>query len=172
MPSTDIQELQAQLGEQCKKVRDGDLRRAESMLISQAHSLDVIFAKLALDASVSLHSNMHMAETQLRLALKAQSQCRTTLETLAAMKNPPVVFARQANISHGHQQVNNEGIASTAPTRVRQIESKPNELLEHDHDERLDTRAKGKAGQGNKAVATVEVIHGAANRRRQSKRQP
>lgn len=40
-----------------------------------------------------------------RLALKAQGQCRATVETLAAIKNPPVVFARQANIAHGPQQV-------------------------------------------------------------------
>ncbi len=33
----------------------------------------------------------------MRMALRAQSQCRTTLETLAAIKNPPSVYARQAN---------------------------------------------------------------------------
>lgn len=42
----------------------------------------------------------------MRLGLKAQDQCRHTLETLAVMKNPPV-FARQANIANGPQQVNN-----------------------------------------------------------------
>jgi hypothetical protein len=36
--------------------------------------------------------------TYLRLGLKAQSQCRATLETLAAIKNPrPVAFVQQAN---------------------------------------------------------------------------
>jgi len=39
--------------------------------------------------------------------LKAQSQCRATLEALAAIKNPPIVYARQANIAAGPQQVNN-----------------------------------------------------------------
>lgn len=39
--------------------------------------------------------------------LKAQSQCRATLETLAAIKVGPAIFARQANIAHGPQQVNN-----------------------------------------------------------------
>jgi hypothetical protein len=43
----------------------------------------------------------------MRLALKAQSQSRATVETLAAIKNPPVVYARQANFAAGHQQVNN-----------------------------------------------------------------
>jgi hypothetical protein len=35
----------------------------------------------------------------MRLALRAQGQCRATLETLAVMKSPPTVFARQANIA-------------------------------------------------------------------------
>jgi hypothetical protein len=43
----------------------------------------------------------------MRLALKAQSQCRATLEALANIKNPPVVIARQANFAAGPQQVNN-----------------------------------------------------------------
>jgi len=56
------------------------------------------------------------AETYMRLALKAQSQCARTIEVLAAMKNPPVVFAKQANISHGHQQVNNGTNATNTHT--------------------------------------------------------
>jgi hypothetical protein len=53
-------------------------------------------------------------ERYLRLALKAQNQCRATLETLAAIKNPPVVFTKQANINHGNgnQQINNGTLAS------------------------------------------------------------
>jgi hypothetical protein len=43
----------------------------------------------------------------MRLALKAQGQCRATLETLAVLKNPPTVFAKQANIAAGAQQVTN-----------------------------------------------------------------
>ena len=44
----------------------------------------------------------------LRSDLKAQAQCRATLEALAEIKNPhPVAFVKQANISSGHQQVNN-----------------------------------------------------------------
>lgn len=42
------------------------------------------------------------------MALKAQAQCRATLETLAEIKNPqPTAFLRQANIAYGPQQVNN-----------------------------------------------------------------
>ena len=44
-----------------------------------------------------MNEHLPAAETYMRLALKAQSQCRATLETLANIKNPPTVFARQAN---------------------------------------------------------------------------
>ncbi len=56
---------------------------------------------------------MGTAETLLRLALKAQSQCRTTLLTLAEIKNPrPIAFVNQANFAHGPQQVNNRTLAA------------------------------------------------------------
>jgi hypothetical protein len=65
----------------------------------------------------------------MRLALKAQAQCRATIETLATMKNPPLVIAKQANISAGHQQVNNG-----APSRAEVSSNQPNELFEHSHE--------------------------------------
>jgi hypothetical protein len=43
------------------------------------------------------------------LALKAQSQCRATLETLTTIKSPPVLFAKQENIAAGPEQVNLDG---------------------------------------------------------------
>jgi len=52
----------------------------------------------------------------MRLALRAQSQCRATLETLAVIKNPTTVaYVRQANIANGPQQVNN------APQTAREV---------------------------------------------------
>ena len=60
----------------------------------------------------------------MRLALKAQGQCRATLETLATIKNPPVVFARQANIAQGPQQVNN---TATVECRDDQPPRAPNQ---------------------------------------------
>jgi hypothetical protein len=68
-------------------------------------------------------------ETFLRLELKAQAQCRSTLETLATIKNPPVIYAKQANISN-NQQINN-GVP--APSHAKEIKNQPNELLEVQH---------------------------------------
>ncbi len=80
-----------------------DLGRAESMLLVQAHTLDAIFNNLARRAINAEY--MPSLESYLKLGLKAQGQCRATLDTLAKMKNPsPVNFVAQANIAHGHQQ--------------------------------------------------------------------
>jgi hypothetical protein len=90
----------------------------------------------------------------MRLALKSQAQCRQTLETLSTIKNPPVIFAKQANISNGHQQVNN-CIATQAENNQKQ----QNELLENTHGERLDIRTKGETIEVNTAMETVGKIH-------------
>ena len=76
------------------------------MLTAQAHTLDAIFNKLALLAINTKY--MDELEPYLKLALRAQSQCRTTWAVLATIKNPPVMgYVRQANVPHRPQQVNN-----------------------------------------------------------------
>ncbi|MBK8571723.1 MAG: hypothetical protein IPN91_03565 [Holophagaceae bacterium] len=75
------------------------ITEVESMLIGQAFSLQAIFMKLADRASRT--TLVKHIEVDLRLALKAQAQCCRTLEVLAGIKNPPVVLARQANITSG-----------------------------------------------------------------------
>ncbi|MBL8226389.1 MAG: hypothetical protein JNM50_13780 [Chromatiales bacterium] len=94
------------------------------------------------------------ADTYLRLALKAQSQCRTTLEALVALKRPPVVIAQQTNVTTGPQQVNN-GVVGQPGENKKQ----PNELLEVNHGERLDTRAAGTAGGSDTGLAAVGGLH-------------
>lgn len=99
----------------------------------------------------------------MRLALKAQSQCRTTLETLAVIKNPPtsVAFVRQANIAHGAQQVNN-GSTAEAP-RARELEITPNKLLETSDGKRLDVEAATQAVGANPHVEAVGKVNRAEN---------
>ena len=93
---------------------EGDLKRLEAMLTAQAHTLDAIFNNLARRAINT--EDMNQLEPYLKLALRAQSQCRATWEALATIKNPPVMgYVRQANVAHGPQQVNN---ASVAPNNV------------------------------------------------------
>ena len=67
-----------------------------------------------------------------------------TLETLATIKNPPVVFARQANINNGgQQQVNNGAQPMDSRAPAANYLTQPTELLEASDGQRLDTRAAG-----------------------------
>lgn len=146
-----LQVLKAQAG----TIKRGDLSEAEAMLGSQATALNMMFAELARRAALNMGEYMGAAETYMKLALRAQSQCRATLETLAAIKSPPVVIARQANIAHGPQQVNN--VASIA--RADESGKLPTELLEHQHGQRLDTGAAHASGGSDQAMAALETIH-------------
>lgn len=156
------------LKEHAGKIKGGDLARVEAMLGGQAAALNTMFAELARRGALNMGEYMGAAETYLKLALRAQSQCRATLETLATIKNPPV-FAKQANIAHGPQQVNNEA-ANIA--RAEQIEYKPNELLEHDHAQRLDTGKATTTSGSHQAVEAVAAIHRPANGRRKGSDKP
>lgn len=158
--------LVGELSAQAKHAEQGDLKRAEGMLMVQAHTLDAIFNELGRRAALNMTEYLSATETYLRLALKAQSQCRATLETLAAIKNPqPVAFVRQANIAAGPQQVINAPQA--APPRARETEREQSQLLGADHGERMDTGTAGTASAGDPALATVGTIDRAEDTRRQ-----
>jgi hypothetical protein len=143
--------LVADLREQCDLAINGNLGRAEALLITQAHTLNAIFNDLARKATNSEYLNQ--LESNLRLALKAQGQCRATLETLAAIKNPqPVAFVRQANIAHGPQQVNNGAVEDK---RMPEIETQQGRLVEVRNDKPLDSGATGTASGTNSPLETV-----------------
>ena len=155
----DLFGLVGALSAQTKAANEGDLSRAEAMLVAQAHTLDAIFNNLAQRAALNMGECMDACEKFLKLALRAQSQCRATWEALAAIKNPPVAgYVGQANIAHGPQQVNNGPVSSAKEPRARETEDPQNELLERKDDERLDTRATGTPGQDDSAMATLGEI--------------
>jgi len=134
----DINALVTELGAQAAAASSNKLARMEAMLTTQAHTLDLIFNELARRARQNINEYPEAFERYLRLSLKAQSQCRSTIEGLAELKNPkPVAFVQQANIANGPQQVNNGGFR---PARARTGNRKPgNELLKGDrHGERLE----------------------------------
>ena len=146
--------LRDALAEQVEKVAGGDLSRPENILLCQAHTLDLLFNELAQKAQDQTY--IPSFEAFLRLALKAQNQCRMTIETLSNIKNPPVVFAKQANISQGHQQVNNNLPAQTSHAEVNK--KAPNELLvEAQHGgTKMDTNTTGAAIPVNSRVEAVD----------------
>ena len=100
---------------------------------------------------------LNQLNTNLRLALKAQSQCRATLDTPADMKNPPVAFVQQANIAHGPQQLNNQTYTHAGARTLENL-SVPNGLLEskeHKADKWLDGGTSHAAGRSDSRVAAV-----------------
>jgi hypothetical protein len=112
------------------KVHGGDLKPVEDMLMSQAATLNAMFCELARRAGLNMGEYMDATERYMRLALKAQSQCRATLEALAEVKNPrAVAFVRQTNVAHGPQQVNNGASPAASPARTEQPATSPNRLL-------------------------------------------
>lgn len=116
--------LQAQREQFLTVVEGNDLKPVEGMLLAQAVTLNAIFADLAGRAALNIGTYPEVVERYMRLALKAQSQSRATLETLAEVKNPlRFAYVRQANIANGPQQVNN-GEATRAESRMP-----PNELV-------------------------------------------
>ena len=145
--------------EKSKAVILGDMSSSERLLVAQATTLNAVCVDLFVRAHSNLGEYIGAAETFMKLALKAQNQCRMTLETLAAIKNPPVVYARQANFSAGPQQVNNGAIPHAAKS-----ENAHYELLENGHGEgeRLDGGAPGQAIGCDPAMAAVGAINWAA----------
>ncbi len=100
-------------------------------------------------------------EAYLKLALRAQSQCRATWEAVSAIQNPPVAgYVNQANIAHGPQQVNNEA------SRTRENGNAPNKLLEeteHEPDQWMDRGTPEKTERIDSAVETVGEVDGSEN---------
>ena len=85
--------------------------------MNQATALQSLFSRLA--ARAIGWDELEPFEAYMRMALRAQAQCRATLETLAAIKNPPVVFAQAGERRrHGPQQINN-GMATQPRAREK-----------------------------------------------------
>ena len=153
---TDLGALVNELNSQAKMVQDGNLARVEAVLMTQAQTLDVIFNHLA-QLAIGQQSISHI-DAFLRLGLKAQTQCRATLETLAEIKHPrPTAFIKQQNVGV-NQQVNNGELPETL-AGAREISKNPtNELLEIEKHERLDTGTTGAASVEHSQLETVGIL--------------
>jgi hypothetical protein len=154
--------LVTELSRHVVDVRDGKMNRPEAMLMMQAHSLDAIFNSLAQRAGNNVGSNPDLAERYLRMALKAQSQCRTSLEALAEIKMPKsATFIRQFNAAN-QQQVNNgsvtNGGSAPVPAPGKNSDNSANKLLEVSHGERMDGGAACAAGRTDSHLEAVGAV--------------
>lgn len=160
-----------EMAKQGQAVADGDLGAVVKMLSSQMTVLNAVFANCLNKALRTDHPQM--TEAYMRMALRAQSNCRTNAEAITAITHPPhpAVFAKQANISSGPQQINNQQInldGSLSHARTEQTETAPSKLLEaRNLDARMDGGATGATADGDPEVETVEILDGTTNQHRQ-----
>ncbi|NQW58515.1 MAG: hypothetical protein HQ456_07385 [Polynucleobacter sp.] len=130
-----------------QEIQSGDLSKIEEMYISQAVALEAMFASLARRAKAQ--DKLLQYETHMRLALKAQNQCRATLQALVQLKQPSnTTFVKQANIAQGHQQVNNLAEKNITPQ---------NELL-RSGDAKLDSGRKAAPERVNTALEALDEV--------------
>lgn len=158
-----------------ERTKSGSTDQADELLTAQAITLNQVFVEMLRRAALNMGDHLGATETYMRLALKAQSQCRATLESLSEIRNPrSVAFVRQANIAAGHQQVNNGmeqgGFNPEGPREETEISQ--NKVLEASINDvtRLDTRKTSQAGRGNPKMETMGAVHRPSHRRRQAGR--
>ena len=123
LDAIDVAEIFSQLKAQAAAIQSGDLSLFDAMLVNQAVALQSLFADLATKASAGTKTP-ETRDMQLKLALRAQNQSRSTIQTLLESRNPRVFINHQANVSNGPQQVNNQLAHVNAP--IAQIELSPN----------------------------------------------
>lgn len=170
LPGMDLDWLIQDLKASNARIAAGDMSEPEAILFSQANALGSIFTSLASRALAAEYLPQY--DTHMRLALKAQAQCRATLEALAEMKNPrPVAFVKQANITSGPQQVNN---GTAIPSLAEKPQNAQNELsrVQHESGQRVDFGTVPDASPARPDVAAVEAIDRATDSGRESKVKP
>ena len=84
---------------------DGDIAMVSKILAAQAVTLDSMFAELARRPAMNMGEYINAAERYGRLALKAQTACRGTLEALAKLHQPREQIVKHVNVSNGGQAV-------------------------------------------------------------------
>ena len=152
-PDVNLADSISALSEKICTIQAGDMKPIEAMLIGQAQALQTMFVSLGRQAASKTSLPQYTAF--MNLALKAQSQSRATIQALVELKYPKqATFVKQANISNGHQQINN-ATNTHAPAHAREIENQPNELLREVNNATLDTSGTATTSAIDKAMATV-----------------
>jgi len=129
-------------------VKEGGTGFAFSMLVSQMTVLNAVFnTKIqAARKSDTIDEGNYHAD----IAFRAQNQCNRTMRTLLELQNPKrATFIKQQN----NLQVNqgeSEKEKKVKPT---------NELLEHDHESRLDFGKKKETSGSHKEMEAVESVN-------------
>lgn len=93
------------LADMLKAAAKGDKQLSSQILAAQAISLDTLFTELAMRSRQNMGQYFDAAERYMRLALKAQANCRTTLEALAKLHQPREQTVKHVHVNDGGQAV-------------------------------------------------------------------
>lgn len=163
-PGLDAGDLAHELANQCRRVARGDLARVTAILTAQSHTLDAMFNQLAARAAINFPQGFEAAERYMRLALKAQAQCRATLEAIAEIKSPRPVFVQQANIANGGpQQVNNARVERDGKSADQTFGARAD-------GQRMDGAPATPAGITHSSLETLGSLDGPAHAAREEAR--
>ncbi|WP_241673225.1 hypothetical protein [Lacisediminimonas profundi] len=173
-PLSDQSDSNGMLGEFQRiadQVKAGDLSRPEEILSCHAIVLDNMFHSLARRAAANMGKYPPAADMYMRMALKAQSQCRTTVEALGDLKHPKsATFIRQANIA-SQQQVNNGSEPMPSPPRAEEKDvTSTNELLMESRSATLDSGGAGATSGVDTGLEAVGKIDRSGNAARKGSR--
>lgn len=91
--------------ERCKAAKAGDLSHQKSMLAAQADALNSVFTEMARRAALNMGEYIGATETYLRLGLKAQAQCRATIEALDSLTSGRVQTVKHVHVNEGGQAI-------------------------------------------------------------------
>ena len=139
------------------KVKSGNLEDLSAILVNQVYVLNGLFNQLVMQGKGGLtdpavvRSLPNHPKTMLNVALKAQTQCRATVQAINELKNPKkTTFIKN--------QLNN--VKMELEERIEQLET-----TEHGS-KKLDRGTEATAISVNPEVEAVEVIDGSKNARR------
>jgi len=153
-----INSLIEELSTQNDQVHNGSSKRTEALLLSQAHTLDALFGHYVGKAKECQY--LEHLKTYMNIGLRAQSQCRATLEALAEVKNPrPYIQNNRAE----YQQVNNGGQpqANSLAQAEEKLKSTNGLLTEGSKNyETVDFGRTETAGRNDQTMEAVGVQYG------------
>ena len=123
------------------------------MLVGQATALQTIFTSLARRAASQ--TQLRHYEAFMGLALKAQSQSRSTVTAIGDLKNPrQATFVGQANLTTGPQQINNVSLDKQSETQIT-----PNQLSGKAHELHQNPGTQSLEGGIDKAMEAMGKIN-------------
>lgn len=101
----DTTELYLSHSDKVAAVSAGDLSHQKAMLAAQADALNSMFTEMARRAAANMGQYIAATETYMRLGLKAQAQCRATIEALDRLASGRVQTVKHVHVNEGGQAI-------------------------------------------------------------------